>query len=134
MWSSPDLSAADDPAGVVKFVAGEVFIASVDSSVKAVPNMKVQSGDVIRTSSEGYVGIIFDDDTVLSLGPSSEFALDDFQFDPAGQKLSFIARMLKGTFSFLSGQIANLAPQQVKLATPDATLGIRGTKLLVKVE
>ena len=134
MWSSPDLSAADDPAGVVKFVAGEVFIASVDSSVKAVPNMKVHSGDVIRTSSEGYVGIIFDDDTVLSLGPSSEFALDDFQFDPAGQKLSFIARMLKGTFSFLSGQIANLAPQQVKLATPDATLGIRGTKLLVKVE
>ena len=41
---------------------------------------------------------------------------------------------MKGTFSFLSGQIAKLSPDNVKLMTPDATLGIRGTKLLVKVE
>lgn len=123
-----------DSAGVIKFVTGEVVIAGTAGVVKAVPNMKVYSGDVIKTDVKGYAGIIFEDDTVVSMGPLSEFALDDFQFSPAEKQLSFVVKMLKGTFSFLSGQIARLAPGKVKLMTPDATLGIRGTKLLVKVE
>jgi len=127
-------SAALDSAGVIKFVTGGVSIVGAGGAVSAAPNMRVSSGDVIKTDAEGFVGIIFADDTVVSMGPHSEFALDDFQFNPAGKELSFVMRMLKGTFSFLSGQIAKLSPDNVKLMTPDATLGIRGTKLLVKVE
>lgn len=126
--------AAFNSAGVVKFVTGKVSIEGAGGVVTAVPNMRLSRGDVIKTDAEGYVGIIFEDDTVVSMGPGSEFALEDFQFNPAEQELSFVARMLKGTFSFLSGQIAKLSPEKVKLTTPDATLGIRGTKLLVKVE
>jgi len=127
-------SAALDSAGVIKFVTGGVSIVGQGGAISAVPNMRVSSGDVIKTDAEGFVGIIFADDTVVSMGPRSEFALDDFQFNPAEKELSFVMRMLKGTFSFLSGQIARLSPDKVKLMTPDATLGIRGTKLLVKVD
>ena len=42
--------------------------------------------------------------------------------------------MFQGTFSYLSGQISKLVPGAVRLETPDATIGMRGTHVLVKVE
>jgi hypothetical protein len=42
--------------------------------------------------------------------------------------------MVKGTFAYISGLIAKLAPDAAQLLIPDATIGIRGTKILVHVE
>jgi len=44
-----------------------------------------------------------------------------------------IARMVKGTASYLSGIIGHQSPESVKFRTPEATIGIRGTHFLVKV-
>lgn len=103
------------------------------SSIKAVPNMRLNQGDSIRTGPKSQAGLIFEDDTVVSLGSNSEMAIEQFIFDPAKKNMSFVTQLVKGTFSFISGQIAKLAPDQVKLETPDATLGVRGTKFLVKI-
>lgn len=120
--------------GFVDSVKGEVMIVSSKNTVKAVQNMKVIKGDSIKTGSSSSVGLIFEDDTVVSLGPGSEMVIEDFLFNPADRELSFVARMFKGTFSFITGQIAKLAPQSVQLETPDATLGVRGTKFVVEVD
>ena len=120
--------------GFVDSVKGEVMIVSSKSAVKAVQNMKVITGDSIKTGSSSSVGLIFEDDTVVSLGPGSEMVIEAFLFNPADRELSFVARMFKGTFSFITGQIAKLAPQNVQLETPGATLGVRGTKFVVKVD
>ena len=123
-----------DSAGIVKAVSGNVFITSAETTVIAVPNMKIIQGDFIRTGSNGSAGLIFEDDTVVALGPNSEMSIEDFLFNPVNQELSFIARMVHGTFSFITGQIAKLAPEKVIFETPDATLGVRGTKFLVKID
>ena len=120
--------------GFVDSVKGEVMIVSSKIAVKAVQNMKVITGDSIKTGSSSSVGLIFEDDTVVSLGPGSEMVIEAFLFNPADRELSFVARMFKGTFSFITGQIAKLAPQNVQLETPGATLGVRGTKFVVKVD
>jgi hypothetical protein len=96
--------------------------------------MKLSSGDTIRTGKDGSVGLIFRDDTVISLGPESEFMIEDFQFYPVKQELSFIGKLLHGTINFISGQITKLAPDNVHLETPDATLGVRGTQMLVEIK
>lgn len=121
-------------AGIVKSVSGDVIITSSKTSIKAVPNMRINQGDSIKTGAKSSIGLIFSDDSVVSLGPNSEISIESFLFKPAQQELSFVARMTRGTFSFITGQIAKLAPAKVKLETPDATLGVRGTKLLVKVD
>lgn len=118
----------------VKSIAGEVYIESGGLRAKAYPYMKIMEGDTIKTGRTGSVGLVFEDDTVLSLGPESEIIIERFLFSPKDKKLSFVANMIKGTFSFITGQIAKLAPKKVKLTTPEATLGVRGTKFLVKVE
>ena len=121
-------------AGFVKSVMGDVTIMSSGVSMKVVENMKLLPGDAIKTGPESSVGLIFDDDTVVSLGSDSEMLVESFMFEPAEKKLSFVIRIIQGTFSFITGQIAKLAPEKVTFETPDATLGVRGTKFLVKVD
>ena len=121
-------------AGIINSVTGDVKVVSAGATTKAAANLKIQVGDSIVTGAESSVGIIFNDDSVVSLGPESKMVVQEFYFDPAADNLSFIAKVLKGTFSYLSGKITQLAPQKVKIETPDATLGIRGTKLLVEVK
>ncbi len=123
-----------ESVGFVKSVSGDVFVISSNVSVKAVPNMKIIQGDSIKTSDKSSVGLIFEDDTVVSIGPNSQLEIQSYLFNPVEKELSFIVRMVRGTFSFITGQIAKLAPRKVKLETPDATLGVRGTKLLVKID
>lgn len=120
--------------GFVKTITGDVSIGTSSGTEKAFKNMKIEAGDFIKTGSVGSVGLIFNDDTVVSLGPLSEMIIEEFYFNPADNRLSFMARIVKGTFTFISGQIAKLAPQRVRIETPDATLGVRGTKFLVKVD
>jgi hypothetical protein len=60
--------------------------------------------------------------------------IDEYVFAPQKGMLSMIARMVKGTASYVSGIIGRQSPESVKFQTPDATIGIRGTEFLVKVK
>ena len=128
------LALASGTVGFVKNVSGDVFLQNDSSKVKAVKNMTISEGDTIITGSNSRVGILFKDDTALSMGPSSQIDISQFNFQPHEKKLSFITKLFKGTFTFISGQIAKLAPDQVEIQTPNATLGVRGTKFIVHVQ
>lgn len=130
----PGMAAAPDHVGIVKSLAGDVAIVRNDTPIKAETNMKLLKGDHIRTGKNGKVGLIFEDDTVISIGPNSRIVIEDFLFQPSEKRLSFITRVIQGTVSYLSGQIAKLAPGLVRIETPQATVGLRGTHVLVKVD
>ena len=126
--------AAPASVGIVRSVSVDAHILRKGTPIVAKTNMTIMNGDVVKTGPTGSIGLIFDDDTLVSMGPNSEFAVEDFLFNPSEKKLSFVVRMLQGTFSYLSGQISKLVPGAVRLETPDATIGMRGTHVLVKVE
>jgi len=131
----PTLAFADsEPVGIIKSVTKETTVIRDGKTHIATPGMKVLMGDLIKTGSGGSVGMIFEDDTVISIGSRSEFTIKEYLFNPVENKLSFVARLIRGTLSYLSGQIAKLSPSSVRLETPSATVGIRGTHVLVKVE
>lgn len=132
--ASVGLAAESGHVGIVRSLSGEVTLVRSDRAVRAEENMKLQKRDLVRTGANSKVGMIFEDDTVVSLGPNSTMVVDDFLFQPNENKLSFIAHIIRGTASYLSGQIARLAPNNVKVVTPHATVGMRGTHVLVKVE
>ena len=134
LGSTPGSQAAQAFVGIVRSVSMDAYILRNEKSIAAETNMKIMNGDVLKTGPTGSLGLIFDDDTLVSMGPDSEFAVEDFLFNPSEKKLSFVVRMLQGTFAFLSGQISKLVPDAVRLETPDATIGMRGTHVLVKVE
>jgi len=120
--------------GIVKSLSGDVTVAREGSVMKAGPNLKLFQGDLVQTGPNGKAGLILEDDTVISLGSNSRLAIKEFAFKPNEKKLSLVARIYQGTVSFLSGQIAKLAPRQVHIETPSATVGVRGTHVLVRVD
>jgi len=126
--------ASTDHAGIVKSLSGEVNVLREGHVIKATPNFKLQVGDVIQTGTNGKTGLILEDDTVISMGFNSRIAIKSFIFQPNEKKLSLVATVFRGTISFLSGQIAKLAPDLVRIEIPHATVGIRGTHVLVQVD
>lgn len=127
------VSAEQVLAGKVKKIRGTVFVVRGDRTQTLRVGDPVFQNDLMQTGSTGAVGIIFEDNTILSLGPKSRLAIDGYTFAPEQGKLSLLLRLLRGTASYLSGIIGKQAPDAVKFQTPDATIGIRGTKFLVKV-
>ncbi|MFZ5570280.1 MAG: FecR family protein [Thermodesulfobacteriota bacterium] len=131
---TPDGRAESGFVGTVKAVKPDAFLIRRGMTMTASAHMKIMIGDVVRTGANGSVGFILKDDTVISMGPDSEIVIDDFVFDPAGKKLSFIARLYHGTVAYISGQIAKLSPESVRFETPVATIGMRGTRFLVAID
>lgn len=132
--TSPASALLPDAVGHIQTLKGAASIMRGSNTVPAAVGVPVYQGDTIRTMKSGSVGIVMADDASLSLGPDSEITLKDFLFNPKEGKFAFVTRIAKGTFSYLSGIIGKLSPDSIRLEIPDATIAVRGTRLLVKVE
>jgi hypothetical protein len=126
---------AQEPAAIgrIKIASGSVFILRAGGLVPAQPGQAVFEADGLRTGPDGRIGITLKDDTRVSLGPSSEVRLDRFVYAPGDGQLGFVLRMVRGVAAYVSGRIAKLSPDAIRLETPQAIVGVRGTTLAVRV-
>lgn len=131
---APPLSAMEPVAGVIKNVTGKASIERGDQVIPAAEGVKIHAKDILQTGPGGSMGVIFRDDSTLSMGPDTRIFIDDFLFSPGEGKLSFVSKISKGTAAYLSGKIGKLSPGATRVETPLAVLGIRGTRFLVEVE
>lgn len=122
-----------EPIGFIMNVTGQTTFTSREQTVDAAVGQAVVIGATLRTGADGAMGVILNDNTVLSFGPGSEIIFDAFQFEPARDELRLSARMNRGTLNFISGVIGTLAPDAVELKTPVGKLDVRGAHVLVKV-
>ena len=84
-------------------------------------------------TAERFRSITLADNSVLSNGPDSQLALQQFQFDVSTLQGDMLASLRKGTLSIVSGAIAHTSPGAMKIVTPTATLAVRGTTFVVEV-
>jgi len=119
--------------GKFRLVSGESFVVRDGSRTKAVVGGLVEQHDVIETGADSAVGITFNDNSVFSAGPNSSVSMEEFTFNPVTLKGSFLAKLGKGTLSVVSGDIARGSPSAMRIKTPSAILGVRGTRFLVRV-
>ena len=130
----PASGADEGHIGSIKTLEGSVEIMRQGRTLRPEAGARLFDHDTVQTGKDGSVGIILRDDTLLSLGPDSSIDMQEFRFDPHNQDYSLVCRMLRGTFIFISGLIAKLAPDAVKIETPDGTVAIRGTRLAVYIQ
>ena len=119
-------------AGRVKVAKGAVQIERAGEKVPATVGAVVQARDVVVTGPDGSVGITFLDNSLLSAGPNSVLAIDRFAFDSTTHQGSFESSLRKGTLAVVSGKLAKQSPDAMKVKTPAAVLGVRGTEFLVR--
>jgi hypothetical protein len=128
--------AAAEPvaAGRVKTVSGTAVIVRAGHEVPVQAGHQVFESDHVRTGAGGRVGLMLRDDTRVSIGPHSEVRVDTFRYAPAEGHLALALRFVQGVAVYVSGRIAKLAPDAVRLETPAAIVGVRGTTLALRVE
>lgn len=123
--------AAED-AGQIKVSKGAVQIERAGQRMPAPVGSLVQQGDLVITGADGSVGITFRDNSLLSVGPDSVLSIDRFVFDSTTYQGSFESSLKQGTLAVVSGKLAKQSPEAMKVRTPAAILGVRGTEFLVR--
>ena len=132
--SVPATAAETRPvAGRVKVASGAAFIVRGNAVLPAEVGQPVYEADRVRTGSDGRVGITLKDDTRFSLGPASEVQLSRFAYAPAEGRLALALNVVRGFAAYVSGRIAKLSPDAVRLETPGAIVGVRGTTIAMSV-
>ena len=124
--------AAAQDAGQIKVSKGSAQIERAGKKLSANVGQVVQPGDVVITGSDGLVGITFRDNSLVSIGPDSVLAIDRFVFDSTTHQGAFDSSLKQGTLAVVSGKLAKQSPEAMKVKTPAAILGVRGTEFLVR--
>jgi hypothetical protein len=135
VWMGPGRPAlAADPIGQIKTAAGAVGIERGGARQPAAAGDRVLQSDVVTTGADGSCGITFLDNSMMSLGPNSALALDQFRFDSTTHDGAFESSLQRGTLAVKSGYIVQQTPEAMKIKTPAAILGVRGTEFVVRAE
>ncbi|HXW05449.1 MAG TPA: FecR family protein [Vicinamibacterales bacterium] len=133
LWAAATAFAQEPaPIGRIKIAYGQASILREGASLPAQAGQPVFEADTLRTGPDGRLGLTLKDDTRLSLGPNSEIRLDRFAYAPAEGRLGFVLKVVRGMAAYVSGQIAKIAPDAVRLETPSAIVGVRGTTVLIR--
>jgi hypothetical protein len=82
-------------------------------------------GDLVTTGGDGKLSLVFADGTALNVLTNARMELNEFVYDPNSKWNSSVFSLVKGTFTFVGGKMAKTG--SMKVDTPTATLGIRGT-------
>ena len=111
--------------GEIERTSGEEFTTQLD--------LDVFMQDTVKTGN-GKTSIQFVDDTRVDVTQHSKLVIDEFVYDPATQTGGLTLKAALGTVKYASGQIAKNSKQNVKIKTPTATIGVRGTDFSMTID
>ena len=116
-----------EPVGMVVTVRGISHITDDQGQSKKVKmGMAVHQGDLIETDRQANIKILFLDETTLSLAGNSQVVIEQYAFGD-GKVPKAVTRIKNGAFRFMAGKMAKEAPENFKIETSTATIGIRGS-------
>lgn len=120
-------------AGEIKTARGEAYIERGAERLPAKVGLGVREGDKVVTGADATVGVTFADNSLLSIGPNSALAIDRYVFDSTTHAGQFDSTLSKGTLAAVSGKIVKQSPEAMRVHTPSAIMGVRGTEFVVQV-
>lgn len=121
-------SASAAPIGRILVAVGDVSAQRNGKTVPLKARAEIELGDLIKTGPASNAQIRLTDGAIIAIKPVTEFKFDDYQFtgkQDGTEKGAF--SLIKGGFRTITGAIGKQNPQNYKVATPMANIGIRGT-------
>jgi hypothetical protein len=134
VFASQSLNAAEKPIGLVVALRGQVIAVNSDGVQRRLAiQSKIYLADTIKTGRRGRVQLMFDDNTLISLGTNTDMVIADYQWNPDQKTGAMKTRVQEGVFRIMGGAITQAAPDNFKTETPAGTIGIRGSMYAGKV-
>jgi hypothetical protein len=124
-------AAPEEPIGSVATVTGNATVTRDDKTLPLKVKDDIYLNDMVQTAAKSALGITFSDGTTFNLKAGSQITIDTFVYEDGGKQNAGVFDVAKGTVAFVAAAVAKTG--DMKITTPTATLGIRGTSGLVEV-
>jgi hypothetical protein len=128
---SPAQPAAAEPIGNVATLTGTATVIRNRNSIALKLQDDIFLDDVLQTSANSTLGVTFNDATTFNLTANARITVDSFVYEDGGKQNGALFDITKGTVAFVAAAVAKTG--DMRISTPTATLGIRGTTGLVDV-
>ncbi|MFC1665522.1 FecR domain-containing protein [Pseudomonadota bacterium] len=120
-------AASDGAVGFVRAVKGTAMSETQDGQSRPLPrNAEIFLNDQITTGDRSFVVITFKDDSVVTVRPQSKLKIEEFLFGQKSKKATL--NLTKGGLRIITGKISKNQPENYRLKTPVASMGVRGTR------
>ena len=130
----PYIAHANERIGTVGIVVGQADIENRNIEIKIKEN--IYFGDVIKTGPQTNLQILFDDETVFTIGENTEIVINEFIYDPNQNfelnKIS--AELMQGSLKVVTGLISKENPENLSITLPTGILATRGTDVQALVK
>jgi len=123
--------AADEPIGSVATLTGSATVTRNNAATQLKLQDDIFLNDVLQTSANSTLGVTFNDATTFNLTANAQITVDTYVYEDGGKQNAALFDVAKGTVAFVAAAVAHSG--DMKISTPTATLGIRGTTGLVEV-
>jgi hypothetical protein len=129
--ASPAQPVSDEPIGNVATLTGSATVTRNNSATPLKLQDDIFQNDVLQTSANSTLGVTFNDATTFNLTANAKITVDNYVYEDGGKQNAALFDIAKGTVAFVAASVAHTG--DMKISTPTATLGIRGTTGLVEV-
>ncbi|WMT73165.1 FecR domain-containing protein [Bradyrhizobium sp. Ash2021] len=123
--------AVEEPIGNVATLTGSASVTRSNETTPLKVKDDIYLNDLVQTAASSTLGVTFNDATTFNLKASSQITIDNYVYEDGGKNNSAIFDVAKGTVAFVAASVAKTG--DMKITTPTASLGIRGTTGLVEV-
>jgi hypothetical protein len=124
-------AANDEPIGNVAKLTGTATVTRNNEATPLKAKGDIYLNDVLQTSANSSLGVTFNDATTFNLTANAKITIDTYVYQDGGKENAALFDVAKGTVAFVAAAVAKTG--DMKISTPTATLGIRGTSGLVEV-
>ena len=130
----PYFAFANDRIGTIGIVIGQADVVNRNIELKIKEN--IYFGDVIRTGAQTNLQILFEDETVFTIGENTEIVINEFIYDPnQDNELNKIsAEVMQGSLKVVTGLISKENPENLLITLPTGVLATRGTEVQALVK
>jgi hypothetical protein len=128
---APAPAAPAEPIGNVATLTGSATVTRNNASTPLKPQDDIYLDDVLQTSANSTLGVTFNDATTFNLTANARIVVDNYVYEDGGKQNAAVFDIAMGTVAFVAAAVARTG--DMKISTPTATLGIRGTTGLVEV-
>jgi len=125
---------ASERIGTIGIVIGQADVVNRNIDLKIKEN--IYFGDVIRTGAQTNLQILFEDETVFTIGENTEIVINEFIYDPnQNNELNKIsAEVMQGSLKVVTGLISKENPENLLITLPTGVLATRGTEVQALVK
>ncbi|MFT5176659.1 MAG: hypothetical protein ACI8W7_004855 [Gammaproteobacteria bacterium] len=122
--------------GRVAFLSGALSAVGRNNQTRTLPlGGSLFEGDVMRSGPGAVAVLVFRDESRVTMRSSSTLELEQYSFEQdKPEEGSMFMRFISGGIRVVSGLIAKVRPRRVRVATPVATIAVRGTGFELKCE